>query len=61
MATIVDVIVPSVPVTRCNNINDGGGEAQAAEEAAVAMAAVAFDLFGDKLLLFLLSSLQSSR
>ena len=59
MATVVNIIVPSVPVARCDDIDNGGGEAQAAEEAAVAMAAVAFDLFGEKLLLFLSSLSQS--
>jgi hypothetical protein len=52
VATVVDVIVPSVPVARCDDIEDGGGEARAAEKAAIAMAAVTFDLFGEKLLLF---------
>jgi hypothetical protein len=60
VATVVNVIVLSIPVARCDDIDDGGGEAWAAEEAAVAMAAVAFDLVGDKLLLFLSSLSQSS-
>ena len=61
VATVVDVIVPSVPIARCDDIDNRGGEGRAEKEAAVAMAAVAFDLFGDNLLSFSLSSLQSLR
>jgi hypothetical protein len=48
-----DVVVPSVPVACRRGTADGGGEA-------VAMAAVNFVLFGDKLLLFSSSSSSSS-